>query len=266
MAGFTAFIDESGCDGFEFDRGSTDFLVIGAIVARTANLAQFSGALERARVETGKKPSWQFKSFKKMGGSDVQRWAIIKSFAQTKCQGVAVAVYKRGLEEEGWKENPGDLYFQASKFLAERISWACRDTHARRPEADPRARIVFSERKGLRYEQFQKYLRTLRSDPAKYQTKADWLHLDPDLVDVEVHSDANPCHLVADYFAAGVGAALEARDCGVFDDRYARLWGPRFYSSKNRVVSNGFKVWPDSGLSMLRKDPRGGWLKLAFGW
>jgi hypothetical protein len=265
MPGFTAFVDESGCDGFEFDRGSTDFLVIGAIICRTENIGQYADALTRARTECRKPPDWQFKSFKRMGSSDGQRWRVVSEFAKTQAQVVSTAIYKPGLDAQGWRDNAGDLYFQASKFLIERISWACRDTHLKLASPDPFVRIVFSERGGLRYDRFRAYMERLRGDPAKYSTNAAWEHLDPNLIVSEPHDDANASHLAADYLASSIGTALERRDQGVFDDRFARLWADRFYHSNGRRMGNGFKVWPDAGLALLRTDPRGHWLKTSFG-
>ncbi len=264
MADFTAFIDESGCDGFSFEAGSSDFLVIAAVLCRTANVEQYNTALADARVACRKPKDWQFKSFKKMGSSPSQQWAITESFAARSCQAVAVAVYKPGLIEDGWRENPGDLYFHASKYLVERISFACRDTHAKLPANDPRVRIVFSERKGLRYDAFQGYLRRLRDEPG-HNTNTSWAHIDPDLVEPLAHDDSHAALLAADYLSAGLGLALERKDQGVFDDRFARLWAAKFYHSQGRVVGNGLKIWPDSGLAFLRQEARGDWIKMALG-
>jgi hypothetical protein len=264
MAAFTAYIDESGCDGFAFDRGSSDFLVIGAVLCRTATLCRYQQAVDDARVALRKDPAWRFKSFKDLG-SVSQKWAIVDRLSASPGRCVAVAIYKPALVAEGWADNPGDLYFQASKFLVERISWACRDAPGP-AEDDPRVRIVFSERKGLRYEAFRDYLRRLRADPVRYQTRAEWAHLDPDLVDHAVHDDGEAPLLAADYFAASLGLALERKDQGVFDDRFARLWARKLYRPNGRAVGNGLKVWPDDGLTFLRTDARGDWMKLALSW
>ena len=178
-----------------------------------------------------------------------------------------MAIYKPALDAAGWRDNAGDLYFQASKFLIERISWACRDTHLKLPaQPDQLTRIVFSERGGLRYDRFQAYMRRLQADPAAYHSNAAWEFLDPALIVSEPHDDKNACHLAADYLASSIGQAFEIRDQGVFDDRFARLWAGRFYQANGRRVSNGFKVWPDEGLTLLRTDPRGHWMKTSFGW
>lgn len=191
----------------------------------------------------------------------------IKAAVDIGCGNDRGAVYKPGLIAQGWRENPGDLYFHASKYLIERISWACRDSHVVLPaQPDGLVRIVFSERGGLRYDRFREYLVRLRADPMGNNTNAAWQHLDPALVEPERHDDGNACHLAADYLASSIGSAFERRDQGVFDDRFARLWGARFYQSNGRRVGNGFKVWPDAGLALLRTDPRGHWMKTSFGW
>lgn len=266
MAGFTAYIDESGCDGFNFDGGSTGFLVLGALICRTANLGQYQDATAEIRKAVRKKDGWIFPSFKKLNTAPGQRWAIAKYLSATKCQVVAVAVHKPALTEQGWQQNKDDLYFQASKFLLERISWACRDTHNVGPaQPDGKVEIIFCKRGGLRYEDLVTYMNRLREDPKKYATKADWNHLDPGLVRDEPHDNDNPAHLAVDHFASALGCAIEEKDHGMFDDRYIRLWADRFYRSNGRVVGNGLKVWPNEGLTALQKESRGAWLKMAFG-
>ncbi len=259
MSGYTAYIDESGDDGFNFDDGSSDFIVLGAIVARTNKLDNFAEALRRARSAARKSSGWVFPSFKKLNNAPAQRWLIASCFADVPHQTCCVLVYKRGLTEPGWERNKEDLYFHASKFLLERVSWACRDTNKKMPEADLRCRIVFSRRGGLRYENFQRYVRTLASDPVTYGTKAEWSHIDPDLITWEDHSDENACHLAADHFTSAIGCAVERKDYGQFDDRYARIWHSKIYHFNNKREGNGFKIWPESGTPYLKSDPRGFW-------
>lgn len=267
MTGFSAYIDESGCDGFDFGNGSTDFLVLGAVITRNSRLPQFEAAIQNARAATRKPDDWRFPSFKELKSAAAQRWAIAKSLSAVKCQVVAVAIHKPSLKEEGWQEDKDDIYFAASKYLLERVSWAVRDTSKVRAEPSPIADIVFSKRGRLRYDRLANYMRLLKSDPDKYATKASWDHLDPNLVRDEPHDNSNPLHLAADHFSAAVGSAFNLQQpnlLDLFDDRYARLWAPRFYNSAGRVIGNGLKIWPNEGYNALAQDPRGEWLRMAF--
>ncbi len=269
MSDYSAYIDESGCDGFDFDNGSTDFLVLGAVIARTSGLVQFDAAIAKARVAARKPEFWTFGTFKDLKSAAAQRWALAKALSAVKCQVVAVAVHKKSLTEGGWQQSKDDLYFQASKFLLERISWSIRDVNSVKSEGDPRCRIVFSRRGSLRYDQLARYMERLRADPSRYSTNADWNHLDPGLVTDEPHDNANALHLAADHFSAAIGSALNVQQPGLldmFDDRYARLWAERFYKSNGRVVGNGLKIWPNEGYSPLRNDQRGQWMKMSFQW
>lgn len=260
MAGYTAFIDESGDDGFNFEGGSSDFIVVAAIISRTSNLGQFRDAVQKARERAKKSSGWTFGTFKKLNGSPAQRWLLADQFASLAVQSCCVVIHKRGLTEPGWKSKKEDMYFHASKFLIERISWACRDTDAKRAEDDPTCSIIFSRRGGLRYENLQNYVRRLQSSPQEYGTNAEWRHINPDLIVCEDHSDGNACHLAADHFASAVGCAIEVKDHGSFDDRYARIWRKKIYSYNGKMEGNGFKIWPESGVPYLRSDPRGFWI------
>ena len=260
MAGYTAFVDESGDDGFNFEGGSTDFIVVAAIISRTSNLDQFGDALRKARGKARKSTGWVFPTFKKLNNAPVQRWLLADQFSCLAVQTCCVLIHKRGLSEPGWQSRKEDMYFHASKFLIERISWACRDTDAKKAEVDPVCNIIFSRRGGLRYEKLQTYVRRLQSSPQEYDTKAEWRHIDPNLITCEDHSDSNACHLAADHFASAVGCAVELKDYYSFDDRYARIWTKKIYSYKGRIEGNGLKIWPESGTSYLRADPRGFWI------
>jgi len=69
------------------------------------------------------------------------------------------------------------------------------------------------------------------------------------------------------HFASAIGNALELKEHGSFDDRYARIWAHRFYKPRwKNVVGNGLKVWPNEGYAALRADKRGDWIKMVFGW
>jgi Protein of unknown function (DUF3800) len=266
VSGFTAYIDESGCDGFDFGNGSSEFLVLGAVICRTENLYQFDEAVARVRLDCRKPADWYFKSFKKLNNAKGQRWAIASRLAELRLEVVAVAVHKPSLSKEGWQRNKEDLYFQATKFLLERISWSCRDSHEISPVSDPVADIIFSKRGGLRYSELCAYMRTLRSDPQKYATKADWHHLDPDRVRDESHDISDARHSAVDHFVSGLGAAFERKEYGMFDDRYVRLWADRFYRPNGRAIGNGLKVWPNAGYDALREDARGDWMKVSLKW
>lgn len=261
MSGFVAFVDESGCDGFEFSNGSTEFLVIAAIVMRRSNLSQLEDAIGAARAEAQKPPGWAFKTFKKLKSSESQRWLLAKHFSSIRCRGVAVAIHKRGLQAASWQENQEDIYFHASKFLVERISWACRDTHSAQRESDPLCEILFSKQGKIRYENFQAYIAKLR-ESRQYNCRAEWLHIDESRIMAESHSDSDYRHLIADHFASAIGCALEAKMYGIFDDRYARIWAQKIYDYNGKKLGNGLKFWPESGIDYLNQDFRGEWLKL----
>jgi hypothetical protein len=138
--------------------------------------------------------------------------------------------------------------------------------HAAAPVADPRVRIVFSERSELRYGDFRRYMERLRADPQGYGTNAAWAHLDPDLIEQLEHQNDDARLLAADYLASAIGLALERKDQGVFDDRFARLWARKFYRYGGRVMGNGLKIWPEGGLDFLWDEARGDWLKMSLNW
>ncbi|GMN12841.1 hypothetical protein [Altererythrobacter sp. MTPC7] len=223
MTGITAYIEESGCDGFEFEDGSSDFLVLGAVISRTSNLGQFDEAVTDIRAALRKDAGYTCQSFKKLNSAPQKRWAISANLAKRKIQTVAVAIHKPSLDKEEWATNKDDLYFYGSQFLAQRISWACRAAHEAKAEADPICRIVFSQRGHLRYDDFKGYIRRLRDNPERYTVDMAWEHVDPDHIDAEVHDDRVVGHLAADHFVSSIGSALEFKEYGQFDDRYARI-------------------------------------------
>ena|GEM_PF-3262729 len=233
-------------------------------MCRRGRLSTFDDALTQIRKEARKPDNFNFQSFKKLNGSPSQRWSIAKHFAETSCQVVGVVIHKPSLAEEGWQDDKEGLYFKASQFLSERISWACRDTHSVRNEANPTCEIVFSERGHLRYENFRDFLRKLQSNPVGFSCNADWNHLSPDAVGSRPQDDTNSAMLAVDHFASGLGCSIEKGIFGQFDDRYARIWSKRYYNNNGRVMGNGLKIWPNEGISILQKEPLGSWIKQSF--
>lgn len=57
------FIDESGCPGFQIDRGSTKFFVIAMVILESIeDVAETGQTIARAREELGQKPEFKFSS------------------------------------------------------------------------------------------------------------------------------------------------------------------------------------------------------------
>ena len=260
--GYLAYIDESGCDGFAFGKGSTDFLVVSAIIFRRRNLSQLSGAVEKAKAAARKPKYFNFPTFKKLNSAPSQRWLLASEFSSFPCNAITVLIHKPSLQKEEWKEQKEDLYFHASKFLLERISWACRDTDLKLPEENKYCEIVFSKRGALRYENFQSYMEKLRANPKLFHSRAEWIHIDPRHIVSEDHSDRNLGHLIVDHFASAVGSAVEFKTFGSFDDRYVRLWSQRIYRPNKKALNNGIKIWPLDGYDFSHADPRGAWIRM----
>src|SRR6516165_2065032 len=86
---FVAYIDESGCEGFAFTKGSSEWFVISAVVARDSNRSKLRDVSDEMKKVAGKRKDVKFSQF-----SGPKRARIIEMIAQQPLRAVTVFVHK----------------------------------------------------------------------------------------------------------------------------------------------------------------------------
>ena len=261
---FVAFIDESGCDGDAFGKGSSDFLILSAAVGvdifEGDLRMQLSFARDAILAGDKRKPKdWQIPKFDKANGP--VQWVVCERMTEVMFNAAHVLIHKPSIKDEKLRKDRNRLYRYASKLLVERISWICDAQHHPLAGGDGTCRIVFSQDLSRSYKLFREYLSLLSAQRERIATSIKWQHISPELVeDRPFKSDLGL--LLADYHASALGLAAQKTKFGQFDDRYARVLGEKILKNPtgSSAFGYGYKFWPKEA-ERLYHDPQFSWMK-----
>lgn len=250
---FTVFIDESGDDGFVFrpppDKGSSDWLIVSAVVSFSAHQKTLLTAADRIRASIGwdKRKPLHFADL-----SHEKRVRVIHELGKEQLRYVSVIIDKRNIRDvDVFRGHRGRLYYFALRLLLERVSWLCRDSAVKNGFPSPKARIIIEHRKRLKHDDLVDYVRLLRTLGAG----SGWIATSPhdiriawDVIDEGLMEAAGKPHYVglqfADFVASGTKMALEATPYGFTEHRYAKMMVKQIYSRSGNFTSYGLKFFP----------------------
>lgn len=240
---FVAFIDESGDDGFVFldppDRASSEWFVLSAAIVRAANELSAIRHVNEAisPIETQRKSPMHFTALR-----HEQRIPITHRIANSAFKVITILVNKRTLGDAHGLNRGRRLYFYATRFLLERISWLARDS--RIPNSgDGRTKLVFSKCKNLSYADLTSYLQLLRNG-FDMQTEIHWPSIDYQTLEVRQHNELVGLK-IADAVATGIRYAVELSPYGYCEDRHALTLKPVVYNRNGNYRSYGMKFFPN---------------------
>ena len=155
-----AYIDESGDEGFVFadppEHASSEWFILSALAVpgatEIAALRQIDAVMkpiERARGS--------IIHFHKLNHD--QRVAMCTAIGESGATLVSILIDKWRLNN-AWLQHGYNLYFYATRYLLERISWLARDTHIGNAPIDP-VKLVFSNRSKMSYDDLRAYVTKL---------------------------------------------------------------------------------------------------------
>lgn len=247
---FVAYIDESGCEGFTFlpdEHGSSRWFVLSAVIVRKENDNSVVQLARDARTLLKKDPkkALHFRELK-----HEHRVPLARLIGNASLRTVSVLIHKPSIAEpEVFQNQRYSLYRYATRLLAERISWLCRD-HRRTGMGNGRVELIFSNRSAMSYDELREYLESLNGNPAT-DARIDWNVIDPKLIRAVNHDQLAGLQL-ADAVASGIFFAINKTQYGETEDRYLRLLAPTIYRHQQRVDGYGLKIWCDDAAEIQR--------------
>lgn len=247
---FVAYIDESGCEGFTFlpdEHGSSRWFVLSAVIVRKENDNLVVQLAREARVLLRKDPkkALHFRELK-----HEHRVPLARLIGNASLRTVSVLIHKPSIAEpEVFQNQRYSLYRYATRLLAERISWLCRD-HRRTGMGNGRVELIFSNRSAMSYDELREYLESLNGNPAA-DARIDWNVIDPALIRAVNHDQLAGLQL-ADAVASGIFFAINKTQYGETEDRYLRLLAPTIYRHQQRIEGYGLKIWCDDSIEIQR--------------
>lgn len=230
---FTAHIDESGDQGFEFrdpeHMGSSRWFILSAVVSKTSRKDEIRTKLTDLRMELNIKPN-QIIHFSKL--NHAQRTLATHRIAQMPVRAVSILVHKPELDNPNtFKDEGYRLYFFTLRLLLERVSWLCRDS-----DTEGACKLVFEHCKNLRYDDLHEYIKKLKREQ---NTNIHWPSLKTDKLFVENKKSIAALQL-ADCCASSFHWAL-AKKHKYTEHRFAKNLKPIVFCNGLNYRSYGLK-------------------------
>jgi hypothetical protein len=257
---YVAYIDESGDEGFVFkpfpERASSQWFVLSALmipsqmdVAEARVIHETIGPIEKNRgspIHFHKLPH-------------EQRVSICSAIGRSNFISISICIDKTKLNSSSFSSGY-TLYFYATRYLIERISWLARDSFSPEKGGDGRAKIVFSNRSRMSYDDLRDYIDHLRT---RDDVKIHWPAIDTTLITTKAHKDLVSLRAV-DCVASGIRFGLELSAYGFCEDRYARLLAPSVYKRRENARSSGLKFFPAPPEMEAERENRYSWVWELF--
>lgn len=259
-ASFVIYVDESGDEGFSFDRGSSEWFVLSAVVTRKDTDLATVKLVDTVRAKLGKPPK------KPLHFRDLRhehRVPFIAEIARARLRTISVLVHKPSLGEPEKFDQRYRLYFYSIRHLLERASWLCRDHTQTGDSGDGSADVVLSNRSGMSYKEMRDYLELLRSTSEARGVTIHWNAIKAD--QISAHSPGKRMGLqIADAVASGTYYAVHRSQYGYTEDRYVRMLKPVVYHHQGRYLGYGIKFWPREVDKVIDADERLEWVRAEF--
>jgi hypothetical protein len=239
LPSFVVYIDESGDEGFSFGHGSSEWFVLAAAILPHRDEPGTVRLLEQVRTLLHKPPK------KPLHFRDIrheQRLPYLARIACSPVRTVVVLIHKPLLRERQTFQERYRLYFYATRYLLERISWYCRDNPGF--TGDGSAHVVFSNRSGMSYVELRQHLDRLQQGAWQGEdVRIDWSVIRPEQVSALTPGKRAGLQ-IADALAGSFYYAVEPSEYGFTEDRYALILKPTVYSRQGQYLGYGLKFWP----------------------
>ncbi len=254
---YVAYVDEAGDEGLRFDRGSSAWFVLSAVLIRKPLDVETVKLVDDVRRVLGKPPK------KPLHFRDLrheQKLPYIAEIARAAVRTVSVMIHKPSLREPEKLRKEYGLYLYAVRFLLEQVSWLCRDNRMPDNGADGSTEIIFSNKAGMSHKKLTGYLEFLRRQCEVQDVTIEWNAVKTG--QIRSYSPGKRMGLqIADAVASGVFAALEPSRYGFTEDRYARMLKPVTYRHQGRYLGYGLQFRPHEVETRLEGDENLNWIR-----
>jgi len=254
---FRCYIDESGCEGFAFDRGSSEWFILTGLFVRKEDDLSVTSIVDKVRAFLQKAPK------KHIHWKDLkheQKVYYIGEIAKTSIKVVSVCINKREITNVENFQQKNRLYFYATRYLLERLSWIARDDY--QPNSDTgngSIDFTFSNRSNISYKELNNYMNLLeRMSEVEFDIRIEWTHIG--LMQALPPGKIRGLQL-ADACAGAFFNALEKNRFGYVEPRYIETLRSVVYCHGGRYMGYGFKIVPKKAAKALMEDRSKEWVQ-----
>ncbi len=231
---YRCYIDESGDEGFKFDRGSLPWFFLSAVVVKDDD-----DELVRKTIDDVRDRIWTSRGQRPpamLHWKDIdhnKKIVIAKSLAEKPFVCIAVGIWKIKWGDTHCLRRSDWLYRYTARFLLERVSWYVHENKGR-------ARITFSNRNRFQIDLLRSYIVQI------LQTKENQIKPVFSIKDIEVRNASQLKMLqVADACAGAIGAAFNPDFYGNHQPYYLQILKDKLYRRDGDLLSYGLKMFPD---------------------
>lgn len=238
---FVAYVDESGDEGFAFEKGSSEWFILSAVIIKKPVELETVKLVDGIRNMLNKPPKAAL-HFRKI--KHEQRLPYIELISQAPLRAISVLIHKPSLTRPEIFSEGYRLYFYAVRFLIERISWFCRDHYRKSTDfGDGFAEIIFSNRSNMPYREMKGYLNLLHNQTGYYDIRIAWKHINLDYIKALSPGKRMGLQIV-DAVAGSFFYGVQCSVYGFVEDRYARMLKPVMYRYRKQYLGYGLKFFP----------------------
>ncbi len=256
---FVCYIDEAGCEGFKFSKGSSEWFILAALISSRSAQKQIVELIDKVKTALDW-PSQKQLHWNKL--RHLEKNYYVSEIIKLPCKVVVVAVYKPVLIEREKFQDRYRLYFYTVRYLLERISWQIRDLSSEKTKGTGEVGIVFSNRAGMSYEELKVYLGRLKNMSEYGQDiRIVWDYIDTNGVYAYPPGKLKGLQ-VADAIAGAFYNGLEMTKTKKQKSEYAQGLKPVIYKHKGVFWGNGLKIVPREAVAVLKNQSSYGWLDI----
>lgn len=236
-ATFVVYIDESGDEGFSFNRGSSEWFVLSALIVPKTKDTNLPKLVDKVRTKLGKLGRKPF-HFRDLTKTECN--VLLTAIASEELNAISVLMHKPSISNAETFQERYILYFYMVRYLLERVSWFCRDSYRKDCSfGDGSAEVIFSNRSGMSYEEMKDYLQLLKR---KSQVRIDWSVINPNLIRAISHGKLVGLQLADAVATSFFNAARYSTSTN--GDYHANLLKPIVYKVNGRYLGYGVKFFP----------------------
>lgn len=251
---FVCYIDEAGCDGFKFDKGSSEWFILAGVIIERAIEQSVTKLVEDVR-QAFKMPPKKHIHFRKLDHSKKKYYC--NKISQNKLVLSSVCVDKTKIKNRERFRAANSLYFYYARYLIERVSWYVRDKYNSTLGGDGTVDFVFSNKSTMPYEKFREYMKLLRNMEVffGYPIEVHW----PSIGKIESQTPGKIKGLqIADACASALFNAFELDALGQTEHSYVDILKHVIYNRNGNYLSYGLKI--ACGIEHYKKDPMRQWI------
>lgn len=256
---FVAYIDESGKDDFNYN--SDEWFVLSAFIVRKSDDLN----LVKVRDEIAKSINSKDRCIhmKNIRTEDCKRF-ITKSVGEiNNVAFISILANKFYFMDNNKIFDKKDKYYwEVAKYLIERVSQYCSKARGTIQEGNGTVKIIFSNRGGLDYKDFQEYLFQIQrhdyakktNEPNKFEDSIKWDAIDIYNVEAMSHKKRAGLQLV-DTVAYSFFKSVQKNKFKMVNVEYVKLLKNNTYKSKNGYLGRGIKIIPNPEKLKLECQP-----------